>query len=183
MSGAVIRFVAIATILLSVSVPVSAGHKALEADAFEVNHELVLPGTPEEVFDAVTGDISGWWDHTISENAVRLFIEPRAGGGFWEIFDDDGNGVRHAEVTLAWRGKLLRFEGPLGLTGNAIHMVHTYEFSQVAESDAPMTRLVLTVRASGQMEEGWAKVVDDVWAHFLFEQLKPWVEGGGHRGG
>ena len=35
------------------------------------------------------------------------YIEPRPGGGFIEIFDDEGNGVLHATVIYADRGKLL----------------------------------------------------------------------------
>ncbi|HEY6436282.1 MAG TPA: hypothetical protein VIY47_06805 [Ignavibacteriaceae bacterium] len=32
-------------------------------DVFTFEKEVILPGTPEVIFDAVTGDISGWWDH------------------------------------------------------------------------------------------------------------------------
>ncbi|MDZ7624588.1 MAG: hypothetical protein U5J96_09120 [Ignavibacteriaceae bacterium] len=33
-------------------------------DVFSFEKEVTLPGTPEVIFDAVTGDISGWWDHS-----------------------------------------------------------------------------------------------------------------------
>ncbi|MCW8804045.1 MAG: hypothetical protein OQK57_06570, partial [Ignavibacteriaceae bacterium] len=62
-------------------------------DVFSFEKEVTLPGTPEIIFDAVTGDISGWWDHSFSENPKKFYIEPKPGGGFWEIFDDEGNGV------------------------------------------------------------------------------------------
>ena len=42
------------------------------------------------------------------------------------------------------------------------------------------TILQVTVRAHGEMREGWAEAVDGVWNHFLNEQLKPWVEAGKH---
>lgn len=138
---------------------------------------LTLTGTPEDVFDAITGDVSGWWDHSFSEHPYKFTIEPRPGGGFWEIFDEEGNGVRHAVVTAADRGKLLRFVGPLGLAGNAIEMVHTYEFKAV---EGGKTELTLTVRASGQVEEGWPAVVDGVWHHFLVECFQPYFESGAH---
>jgi uncharacterized protein YndB with AHSA1/START domain len=145
--------------------------------AFEVTQRVVLPGTPEEIFDAVTGDIGGWWDHSFSEDPLKFYIEPKPGGGFWEIFDEDGNGVLHATVTAADRGKLLRFVGPLGLAGNAIEMVHTYEFTAL---EGNRTALRVTVSAHGGMREGWAEAVDAVWQHFLNEQLKPYVEAGKH---
>jgi uncharacterized protein YndB with AHSA1/START domain len=160
-------------------VPAVAEHKSLATGAFEVTHALVLPGPPEEIYDAITGDVSGWWDHSFSEKPARLFIEARPGGGFWEYFDSLGaGGVRHATVTSAERGKLLRFEGPLGLGGNALLMVHTYAFEAIGDGK---TRLTLTVRASGQMETSWADAVDRAWHHFLFERFKPWVEAGRHR--
>ena len=31
-------------------------------DVFSFDKQVTLPGTPEVIFDAVTGDISGWWD-------------------------------------------------------------------------------------------------------------------------
>ena len=157
--------------------PALADHKPLSTGAFEVTQRVILPGTPEQIFDAVTGDIKAWWDHSVSGDPLKLYIEPKPGGGFWEIFDDSGDGVRHATVTAASRGKLLRLVGPLGLAGNGIEMEHTYEFSTVDENN---TLLRVTVKAHGVMQEGWAEAVDGVWNHFLHEQLKPYVESGKH---
>lgn len=154
-----------------------AGHRALPTGAFEVKHELVLPGAPETIYDAITGDISEWWDHSFTESPKKFYLEAKPGGGFWEIFDDSGDGVRHATVLYAQRGKSVRFEGPLGLSGNAVQMVHTYEFSHVGTDS---TRLKLTVHAAGEMQEGWAETVDQVWWHFLVERFKPYVESGRH---
>lgn len=136
---------------------------------------LRLPGTPEALFDAVTGDISDWWDHSFSETPYRFYIEPRPGGGFYELFDAEGNGVLHATVIVADRGKMLRFDGPLGLSGQAIHLVTTYTFAP-AGSDS--TDLGLQVRGAGEVRAGIPEVVEDVWRHFLFERLKPHVETG-----
>jgi uncharacterized protein YndB with AHSA1/START domain len=172
--------------IVAVAVPVlcalavdfaAAEHRVLATGAFAVEHELVLPGAPETIYDAITGDISEWWDHSFSESPKKFYIEAEPGGGFWEVFDDSGDGVLHATVIFAQRGKLLRFEGPLGLSGKAIQMVHTYEFSH-AGTDS--TRLIVTVRASGEMEEGLAGKVDEVWWHFLVGRFKPYVESGKH---
>ena len=144
---------------------------------FSFEEELILPGSPETVYDAATGDISGWWDHTFSEKPVRLYIDPKPGGGFWEIFDDSGDGVLHATVIAAQRGKLLRFDGPLGLTGTAVHLVCTYTFEPM-ETDS--THMTLSVHASGEMHDGRKEIVHRVWKHFLFERLKPYIESGKH---
>lgn len=145
--------------------------------AFSFEKEVTLPGTPVEIFDAATGDISGWWDHTVSANPTEFYIEPIPGGGFWEYFDDEGNGVLHATVIAADRGKLLRFDGPLGLAGTAINMVTTYTF-EPAGNDS--TLLKISVHAAGEVEDGTPAIVEKVWEHFIFNRFKPYIESGKH---
>jgi hypothetical protein len=157
--------------------PARAEIRELQTGAFEITQRLVLPGAPETIYDAITGDISEWWDHTFSQDPLKLYVETKPGGGFWEIFDESGDGVRHATVIYAHRGKVLRFEGPLGLSGRAIQMVHTYTFSHVGTDS---TALELTVHGSGEIEPGLAETVEGVWLHFLVEQFKPYIESGRH---
>lgn len=151
--------------------------KELKTGAFQVVQEVVLPASPEAVYDAATGDISGWWDHHFSEHPKKLYIEAKPGGGFWEIFDDSGDGVLHATVTFAQRGKVLRMVGPLGLAGRALDMVTTYEFSP----DPAGTKLRVTCNVSGQLDDGLDKIVDAVWRHFIGEQLKAYIESGAYK--
>ena len=33
---------------------------------------------PEEIYDAFTGDVKPWWDHTFSESPARLYNESGA---------------------------------------------------------------------------------------------------------
>ena len=149
----------------------------LKFGCYAINHEITLPGSSVTIYDAITGDISGWWDHSFSNSPLRFYMEPKPGGGFYEIFDEAGNGVLHATVIVADRGKMLRFDGPLGLSGKAVKMVHTYEFSP-AGSDS--TRLKLSVHVFGEIEEGLPETIDRVWYHFLFERFKPYIEDGRH---
>ena len=170
-------FFLISTTLILASVLVAQEETELKSDVFSFEKEVTLPGTPDIIYDAVTGDISGWWDHSFSDNPQKLYIEPKPGGGFWEIFDDEGNGVLHATVIYAQRGKLLRFDGPLGLSGMAIKVVTTYEFQPVGEDS---TLFKVTLKAAGEVQEGIPAIVESVWEHFIFEQLKPYVEEGKH---
>jgi uncharacterized protein YciI/uncharacterized protein YndB with AHSA1/START domain len=145
------------------------------AATFVVDQDVVIAASPEVVFDAATGDISGWWDHHISDKPKKIFIEAKPGGCFYEIFDDAGNGVLHATVNYADRGKKLVFTGPLGFVGHALTIVTTYEF----KPDPAGTRLHLTSSNAGEFPEGVDKsVLDGVWHHFLAERLKPYVESG-----
>ena len=118
--------------------------KKSDAGSFSLEQELTLPASPDAVYDALTGDISPWWDHSFSQKPDKLYIEPRPGGGFYEIFNSSGDGALHATVIYAERGKRLRFTGPLGLSGEPVDMVTTYELSP----DAAGARLHLTVNAT-----------------------------------
>jgi hypothetical protein len=148
-------------------------------DVFSFDKEVILPGIPEVIFDAVTGDISGWWDHSFTDNPKEFYIEPIPGGGFWEHFDDEGNGVLHARVIYADRGKMLRFDGPLGLSGKAIQVVTTYQFEPVGFDS---TLFKVSVHAAGEVDEGIPAIVERVWEHFIFEQLEPYIISGKHLG-
>jgi uncharacterized protein YndB with AHSA1/START domain len=148
--------------------------KEIKTAAFQIQQEVIIAAKPESVYDAATGDISGWWDHHMSEHPKKLYIEAKPGGCFCEIFDDAGNGAQHALVIYADRGKMLRFTGPLGFSGMAIDSVTTYEFLP----DPAGTKLRVTVNITGQIDEKTAQLVDGVWHHFIAERLKPYVESG-----
>jgi penicillin V acylase-like amidase (Ntn superfamily)/uncharacterized protein YndB with AHSA1/START domain len=148
------------------------------ASTFAFSFDVTLPAPPVEIYDALTGDITGWWDHSFTEKPFRLYIEPRPGGGFYEVFDASGDGARHATVIYAERGKRLRFEGPLGLSGRAVSIVTTYD---LAASGKSATRLTVSVRGAGEIDDKTPGVVEQVWRHFILERFKPYVESGGHR--
>lgn len=147
--------------------------EVLTPKGFGVEKEVLVPVPPGEAFDAFTGDISGWWDHSFSDRPDRLVLEPKPGGGFYEWFDQDGNGARHAVVTFAKRGEELHFRGPLGFAslGVAFEMTHTVKFSAVEGG----TRVQVRVRGMGEVADGWPEAVNQVWHHFLVERFEPYV--------
>ncbi len=144
----------------------------LATGGFTFQQSVMVPGDPETAFDGFTR-VQEWWDHTFSGDPGSLHLDARPGGGFWEIFDDEGNGVLHATVIAVHRGRLLRFDGPLGLSGNALKMVHTIEF----EASGDSTRVTATVRGAGELQDGWPGAVERAWAHFLEERYRPFMEG------
>jgi hypothetical protein len=165
-------------IILFISIYSSAQESKAKYDVFSFGQQITLPGTTTQIYDAMTGDISGWWDHSFSEKPYKLYIEAIPGGGFYEIFDAGGDGVKHATVIYSERGKMLRFDGPLGLSGTAIQMVTTYEFTAAG---ADSTTLKLSVHAAGEITEGLQATVESVWHHFLVERLKPYIESGEYK--
>ena len=134
---------------------------------------FTFPGNPVFVYDHLTGDISDWWDHSFSPKPHKLYIDARPGGGFYEIFDESGDGAKHATVIFAKRGEMLRMEGPLGLSGQAVTLVCTYTLTDVGEES---TLLTLQVNGAGEFSEETPEVVKQVWEHFLWEQFKPYIE-------
>jgi len=163
----------LAALTLTAALPAVAATRALAVGGFAFEIDVVVAGAPEQVFDAFTGKTIEWWDHSFSAKPLRMYFEPRPGGGFYEIFDEQGHGVRHAEVTWAERGKRLRFIGPLGLAGNAIDLVHTLDFEPVEQG----TRLRLSVQATGAVQDGWPETVERVWRHFLEERFRSYLAG------
>ena len=150
------------------------GQQAAEGTkSFNFEMNFAYPGDPQFIYDHLTGDISAWWDHSFSQNPHKLYIEPRPGGGFYEIFDESGNGAKHASVIFADRGKMLRMEGPLGLSGQAITLVCTYTLKA---ADDQSTLLTLTVNGAGDFSEDTPGIVQQVWEHFLWEQFKPYID-------
>lgn len=172
------RIAVVFALLVLAAAPAHADLTAQTVSGWSVTHVVTLPGSPERAYDAATGDIAPWWDHTWKKDPKKLVIEPWAGGGFWEIWNDQGEGVRHATVTWAERGKRLRFEGPLGLAGNGITLVTTWDFAANGDS----TTLTCTSNLSGAVPPGLEQAVDQVWTHFLTGRLKPYVESGQDRG-
>lgn len=163
-------------VLLAPATPLHAQEAAAPAPrpygAFAFTDSVLVPLSPDLAFDGFLR-VDEWWDHRFSENPSRFFIEARPGGGFFEIFDESGDGVKHAEVIFVARGKTLRMRGPLGLSGFALDMVFNLDF-EAAEAG---TWVRLDVRGAGEMEEAWPGTVRDVWHHFLADRFKPYADG------
>ena len=139
---------------------------------FSFTDSVMLPVSADSAFDVMTGDVSPWWDHHISEHPKALIIEAKPGGAFMEVFDDKGNGVQHAVITYADRGKRLRMEGPLGLAGRAIQHVATWDYEQRPGG----CMLKLTDNMQGQIDDKTAAIVQQVWHHFLYDGVKAYLE-------
>jgi len=174
----VVPSAAVCAALLAVAVAASAGAQEVPYGAFAFQDSVRVPGSAEAAFDAFV-NVNAWWDHRFSESPARFYIEPRAGGGFWELFDAKGNGVRHATVIYVQRPEILRMEGPLGLSGNAIQVVFTLSFTPVMDSAAvalDSTTVHLDLHAAGEVQPGWPGIVRQVWRHFL-ERYQAYVLG------
>ncbi|MCA9663575.1 MAG: hypothetical protein KC486_34920, partial [Myxococcales bacterium] len=148
------------------------------ARVFRFDLQVEVPVAPAQAYAMFTAEIGRWWDHHYApEEPVALLLEPTPGGAFYEVIDRRGAAAEHARVITAIPGELLRFVGPMGLAGEAVEMVHTLRFAAMEGDDAGRTRVSLEVRGLGDIDSDEARVVEAVWAHFLDEAYRPYVEG------
>ncbi len=137
---------------------------AASAHGFISEHQIDLPEiTPHEAYQALTRDVSLWWDasHSYSGEARNFSIDARAGGCFCEQMPAGGS-VEHMRVVYAEPGKLLRMSGGLGpLQAEAVRGSMSFAF----EAWEGGTRLNYRYAVSGYLPGGvntWAEAVDQV---------------------
>lgn len=150
---------------------------AFEVQGFRSQIVVEIGAPVAEVFDAATGDISGWWDHSFSGNPAELVIEPRFGGRFYErVVAGEAGGALHATVIYVDPPTRLRLDGPLGLSGRAVHLVSSWTLSEAQGG----TLFTVDLSLAGEVDADLAAAVTNVWDHFIRERLKAYVEAGCH---
>jgi len=153
-------------------------------NGFAVKHAMTIQASSEKVYTALTGKVGSWWnpEHTYSHDSRNLSIDARPGGCFCEKLDN-GGGVEHMKVVLAWPGRMLRMTGALGpLQGSGLAGSMTWKLTAAtgATGAAGATSLEFSYSAGGYMQGGFEKIAPAVDA-VLGEQLtrlKAFVETG-----
>jgi uncharacterized protein YndB with AHSA1/START domain len=150
-----------------------------DVEGYRTRIEVEIAAPRDTVFDAATGDVSPWWDHTFYPDPAELVIEAELGGRFYERFvAGEPDGVIHADIISVYRPELLRLDGPLGLSGRAYQMVTTWTLEEA--SDGAETRFIIDLAMMGEVDAELAGIVRGVWVHFIEGRLKPYVEAGCH---
>lgn len=153
---------------------------AFQPRGFVATLTVPIEAPVAEVFDAATGDITGWWDHSFWPDPAEMVIEPRFDGRFYERFEAGSeNGSLHARVIFVNAPTQLRLHGPLGLSGRAVDLVSSWQLEEADGGAA--TDFTVELHMSGEVDAELAGVVRGVWQHFIAERLKPYVEAGCHR--
>jgi hypothetical protein len=150
-----------------------------EAQGFRTQIVVDISAPRDEVFDAATGDVSPWWDHTFWPGPAELVIEPEVGGLFYERFEAGApDGVVHARVIFVRAPEQLRLDGPLGLSGRAVHLVSSWTLEEGASPNE--TVFTVDLAMTGELDEELAGIVRSVWVHFIEGRLKPFMEADCH---
>lgn len=171
-----ILFATLAAIAVSAQEPTVV---PFEPQGFVTSVSVDIAAPVADVFDAATGDVGGWWDHSFWPDPAEMVIEPRFGGRFYERFEAGReNGSLHARVIFVNAPHELRLHGPLGLSGRAVDLVSNWRLE--AADDGRATAFTVELHMSGEIDAELAGTVRRVWHHFIAERLKPYVETGCH---
>ncbi len=147
-----------------------------EVRGYRSTQTIEIAAPREAVWDAATGDVSMWWDHTFKADRVELVIEPEFGGRFYERFrDGEDSGALHADIIYVDAPSVLRMNGPLGLQGRSYDLVITWTLE---ERDADNTAFTVDLSMHGEIDAGLAGIVHGVWTHFIGTRLKTYMESG-----
>lgn len=128
---------------------------------FTVQGEVVIQGTPADVYRTFVDEVGQWWnpDHTFSANAQNLSLHAAPGGCLCERLA--GGSLRHLEVIYADNGKEIRLSGGLG----PLHELGVTGVLKFQFEGEETTRLTYTYRVGGYLAEGldsWSDAVDFV---------------------
>ena len=169
----------IAALTLLQAAPEAPALEAFEVQGFRSQIVVEIAAPRAEVFEAATGDVSPWWDHTFWPGPAELVIEPEVGGLFYERFEaGQPDGVVHARVIFVRAPEQLRLDGPLGLSGRAVQLVSSWTLEEGENPDE--TRFTVDLAITGEVDEELAGIVRRVWVHFIQGRLKPYMEAGCH---
>ncbi|MCV6604164.1 MAG: hypothetical protein OIF34_02595 [Porticoccaceae bacterium] len=154
---------------------VQAEVKAKGSNGFALEIITQVNASPEKVYQQFL-NIGQWWDsaHTYSGDAANLFLEPKAGGRFYEKSADME--VLHMTVTYVKPNQAIHMTGGLGpLQMMGVHGGMVWQFNKL---DSGKTEVVHRYQVTGFAEGGLdklAEVVDRVQVGQV-ESLKLAVE-------
>lgn len=166
-------------LMLVAALAQAAAPEAFTPQGFRSQVVVEIAAPRAEVFEAATGDVSPWWDHSFASEPAELVIEPVFGGRFHERLEAGSeNGALHARVIYVDAPSALRLHGPLGLSGRSLDLVSSWTLEEV--EDGAATRFTVDLAMTGEIDAALAQTVTNVWVHFIEARLKPYVEAGCH---
>lgn len=151
------RYLLALTVLLSA--PAAAEVQTASANAFAIQHRMMVPTAPGSLFARI-GQVARWWnpEHSYSGKADNLSLELRAGGCFCEKLPGDG-GVEHLRVVYIEPGKRVVMTGGLGpLLHDAVSAVMDIQVRPFGTG----SELTLSYKAAGFANGGADKLAPAV---------------------
>jgi len=146
--------------------------------SIKVDVDITIEAQPEQVFSALTTGVSMWWGNLYleREDASDLVMEPKIGGRFYERWgrdNHDNKGSLLGTVIAIEKPKLLRLQGPFGMTSVSSVGLVSIELHRLHDG----THLKFLFNAHGDFDEATKLRYGRGW-HDLLGRLKFFVEGG-----
>ena len=143
--------------------------------SFQIEQEIFIDGTREQVFKALTEKVEDWWEFRLAPKHLtsQFTFEPIPGGHFMERWGEN-SGALWGTVYYVNAPEEIRVYGHLGMQG-AVNSAYTYK---LIEKDGG-TLLQLSHTASGIIKENWEQDHKQGWEYLLGTLLKNFVENKG----
>jgi DNA-binding transcriptional ArsR family regulator len=138
---------------------------------FQIEQELFLDSSREEVFKALTEKVEDWWEFRIAPKGVssHFTFDPVPGGHFRENWGEN-EGAIWGTVYYVNAPEEIRLFGHLGMQG-AVNSAYTY---RLLEKEGG-TLLQLSHTASGVIQEQWEQEHAKGWEYLLGTLLKNYL--------
>lgn len=152
------------------------GEKVRDAGISEqqpIELTVALRATPDQVFQALTGEIDSWWSYRIMADS-HVVLEPQVGGRFYEAFNL-GGGALYAFVNYLKPGEEIRLAGSMGLAEEAVNNV-IYLTMSLPQPDT--THLKLSHHFMDRVNGITVETFKRSWMELLGHQLKSFIEEG-----
>lgn len=139
-----------------------------------IEQNITIQALREDVFDAVTKEISAWWSapYFHASETKQLVLEAKVGGRFYEDIGDN-EGMLLATVMFIKRPDELRMMGPMGMVG-PVQGVILFQFEMKDDG----TLLKLSHRMVGEVSEEIETAYSGGWQELLSTRLRNYVEQG-----
>jgi uncharacterized protein YndB with AHSA1/START domain len=144
---------------------------------FAVEETAHIGASPAKLYAALTHP-ENWWnsEHTFSQDAKNLSLDPKAGGCLCETLPGGGS-VQHLTVAAAMPNKMLRLRGAMGpFQGQGVDGALTFTLKAAGTG----TDLVLDNNVGGFIKGGtgkWPQAADGMLTD-LVAHLKYYAENG-----
>jgi DNA-binding transcriptional ArsR family regulator/uncharacterized protein YndB with AHSA1/START domain len=139
-----------------------------------IEQEVVIEALPDQVFKALTQDVSAWWGapYLYSETAEAMILEPKVGGRFYEDWGA-GEGVLWGTVTQIKNNERLELSGLAGWTRAVQGIVLI-----TLEKNGKATSVRLSHQAMGELDEQTRTDWSAGWQDLMGTRLRAFVERG-----
>jgi hypothetical protein len=159
-----------------------------EFSYLEISRQLEYSAPVEDLWNALTGDLSAWWGapYLKAASARGMLLEPRVGGRLIEVWGDnpgaaDKEGSLWGIVSEIAEAELIEVCGPIGMPWPT-QGVLLLELERSGDEAGAGSSLKLRHRAYGKLSMEMRDDFEFGWKDLLDKRLRAWLEQGERMG-